>query len=101
MAEEKEATTAAAEPEPEPDPNLLDTLSDGTKVKQRIPRQRACNEKDAKEKICAGHLKRWYFFGDEVKRKYGEEAEIYRCEKCKTLYLPNPNEEPRSGTLSW
>jgi len=30
---------------------------------------RACNEKDAKEKLCAGHLKRWYFFGDEVKQK--------------------------------
>ena len=50
---------------------------------------RACNEKDAKEKLCAGHLKRWYFFGDEVKSKFGAEPEVYRCEHCKTLYLPN------------
>jgi hypothetical protein len=103
MAEENEAKTTAPapEPEPEPDPNLLATLSDETKVKVRVPKQRACNEKNPKGKICAGHLKRWYFFGDEVKQKYGDDAEIYRCEKCQTLYLPNPDEEPRTGTLSW
>jgi hypothetical protein len=83
------------------DPQLVAALSDGTKVKQRLPRMRACNEKDAKGKICAGHLKRWYFFGDEVKAKYGAGAEIYRCEHCKTLYLPNPDEQPRTGTLSY
>ncbi|MCC7236721.1 MAG: hypothetical protein IT163_15520 [Bryobacterales bacterium] len=77
------------------------TLSDGTKVKQRAPRMRACNEKDEKGKLCAGHLKRWYFFGDELKRQYGANAEIYRCEKCHTVYLPNPEEPPRTGTLAW
>jgi hypothetical protein len=80
---------------------VVDTLSDGTKIKQRIPRQRACNEKDAKGKLCAGNLKRWYFYGDEVKQKFGVNAEIYRCEHCKTLYLPNPGEAPRSGTLRY
>jgi hypothetical protein len=80
---------------------LVATLSDGTKVKVRIPRMRACDEKDAKGKICAGHLKRWYFFGDEVAQKYGKDAEVYRCEHCRTLYLPNPEEQPRSGTLSY
>jgi hypothetical protein len=78
---------------------LVDTLSDGTKVKRRIPRMRACNEKDEKGKLCAGHLKRWYFAGDEIQRKFGEE--IYRCEHCKTLYLPAKDEEPRTGTLSY
>jgi hypothetical protein len=101
MAEENEATKAAAVAEPEPDPNLVETLSDGTKIKRRIPRQRACTEKDAKGKLCTGKLKRWYFFGDEVVQKYGQKAEIYRCATCKTLYLPNPDEEPRTGTLSW
>ncbi|HVP46917.1 MAG TPA: hypothetical protein VMT32_10045 [Bryobacteraceae bacterium] len=86
---------------PVPVSELVDTLSDGTKVKRRVPRMRACNEKDAKGKLCAGHLKRWYFFGDEVKRKFGPEAEIYRCEHCKTLYLPSLEEEPRTGTLAW
>ncbi len=77
------------------------SLSDGTKVKQRAPRMRACNEKDEKGKLCAGHLKRWFFFGDELKRQYGQNAEIYRCERCHTVYLPNPEEAPRTGTLAW
>jgi len=85
----------AASDKPVPVAELVATLSDGT------PRMRACNEKDAKDKLCAGHLKRWYFFGDEVKAKFGADAEIYRCEHCKTLYLPNPEEEPRTGTLSY
>ena len=76
-------------------------LSDGTKIRRRAPRMRACNLKDEKGKMCAGHLKRWFFFGDEIKSLYGAKAEIYRCEKCKTIYLPNPEEEPRSGTLAF
>src|ERR1043166_6360518 len=83
---------------PVPVSELVDTLSDGTKVKRRTPRMRACNEKDEKGKLCAGHLKRWYFFGDEVKQKFGPDAEVYRCEHCKTLYLPNPEVQPRTGT---
>ncbi|HUI77921.1 MAG TPA: hypothetical protein VLY24_08385 [Bryobacteraceae bacterium] len=81
--------------------DFLETLSDGTRVKRRIVRMRACNEKDEKGKLCAGHLKRWYFFGAEVKKKFGAHAEIYRCDRCKTLYLPNAEETPRSGTLSF
>jgi hypothetical protein len=80
---------------------IVTTLTDGTKVKRRLLRMRACNEKNAKGKLCAGHLKRWYFFGDEVAEKFGKEAEIYRCSECKTLYLPNAGETPRSGTLAW
>lgn len=86
---------------PVPAAEVVDTLSDGTKVKIRIPRMRACDERDAKNKICAGHLKRWYFFGEEVARKYGADAEIYRCEHCRTIYLPNPTEVPRSRTLAY
>ncbi len=63
--------------------------------------QRACNEKNEKGKICAGHLKRWYYSADvkeqacgDVAQAFGPEAEIYRCEHCKTLYLPHPD-EPR------
>jgi len=92
------ATEAAAEIQ---DPNVVDRLADGTKIKRRLLRQRACNEKDAKGKLCAGHLKRWYFFGEEIKQKLGPDAEVYRCERCKTLYLPHPDEQPRSGTLCW
>ena len=83
------------------DPQLVTTLSDGKKIKVRLPKQRACNEKDAKDKLCGGHLKRWYFFGPEVAERFGKSAEVYRCENCKTLYLPNPEESPRSGTLAY
>ncbi len=70
-------------------------------IKTRLLRQRACNEKNEKGKICAGHLKRWYLYGEEVAKQFGAEAELYRCEKCKTIYLPNPEETPRTPTLAW
>ena len=80
---------------------LVETLADGTKVKVRTPRMRACDERDEKNKICAGHLKRWYTFGGDIAQRFGQEAELYRCEHCKTIYLPNPEETPRSGTLAY
>ena len=71
------------------------------KLKLKKPGQRSCNEKDDKGKIDGGHLKRWYYGADikeqqcgDVARVFGPDAEIYRCEYCKTLYLPNP-EDPR------
>jgi hypothetical protein len=78
-----------------------DMAAGGVKVKQRLRRQRVCNEKNDKGKLCLGHLKRWYFFGGDIRARFGAEAEIYRCQQCKTLYLPNPGEKPRSGTLCW
>ena len=86
---------------PVPAASVVDTLPDGTKVKVRLPRMRACDERDAKNKICAGHLKRWYGFGPEIAARFGRNAEIYRCEHCRTLYLPNPDETPRTGTLAY
>lgn len=70
-------------------------------MKTRLERQRACNEKNEKGKICAGHLKRWYHYGPAEVAKFGAGAELYRCEKCKTIYLPNPEEKPRTATLAW
>lgn len=68
------------------------------KVKLKKPGQRSCNEKDEKGKLCGGHLKRWFYMADvkggDVARALGPDVEIYRCEFCKTLYLPNP-EDPR------
>ena len=95
MANPKYAPAERAMPVAE----LVETLADGTKVKRRAPRMRACNEKDEKGKLCAGHLKRWYFAPPELVKRLG--GEIYRCEYCRTLYLPAPGEEPRTGTLSY
>ncbi|MGH9524351.1 MAG: hypothetical protein ACRD3E_17645 [Terriglobales bacterium] len=71
------------------------------KVKVKKELQRSCNEKDEKGKLCGGHLKRWFYAVDvveqacgDVEQAYGKDAEVYRCEHCKTLYLPNP-EDPR------
>ncbi|MFZ0961057.1 MAG: hypothetical protein WAO35_09140 [Terriglobia bacterium] len=68
------------------------------KVKEKKPGQRACDEKDAKGELCVGHLKRWYYyhplrlaFSDEqeaARKEFGNAAEIYRCERCHTLYRP-------------
>ncbi len=55
--------------------------------------------KDDKGKICGGHLKRWYYTVDsveqecgDVEKAWGRNAEVYRCEFCKMLYLPNPED---------
>lgn len=76
------------------------------KVKVKKAGQRACNEKDAKGKFCGGHLKRWYYEQDvkeqacgDVEKAYGRNAEVYRCEHCKTLYLPNP-EDPKGTNVA-
>lgn len=101
----REATSAPTEPaeESSPEPkNFVAKLSDGTIVKSRVPRQRACNELTGKKgKICAGHLKRWYGYGDEIVRRFGNNPEVYRCERCDVLFRPNEHEVARTGTLAF
>ncbi len=76
------------------------------KIKYKTPFQRACSEKDAKGKLCGGHLKRWFYMADvleqacgDVRQAFGDKAEIYRCEHCRTLYLPNA-EEPAGRNVA-
>jgi hypothetical protein len=78
---------------------LVATLDSGTKVKRRVARMRACDEKNEKGAICAGHLKRWFSAPASVSNQFG--SELYHCERCHTIYLPNPSEKPRTGTLAW
>ena len=66
------------------------------KIKIKKPRQRACDEKGDKGKLCLGHLKRWYDYPKELEAEVGKDADIYRCEFCKTIYRPDPSELPRS-----
>ncbi|HSZ20049.1 MAG TPA: hypothetical protein VK770_09665 [Candidatus Acidoferrum sp.] len=87
---------AAATPAP-----AVEAAPPEQKIKVRKPRQRSCDEKDAKGKLCAGHLKRWYDYPKEVQAKIGKDAEIYRCEFCKTLYKPDPKQMPHSFTLRY
>lgn len=69
------------------------------KIKTSKPRQRACDEKNDKGKGCMGHLKRYYDYPKEIEALVGKGAELYRCERCHTLYRPDPNELPRSFVL--
>jgi hypothetical protein len=84
-----------------PAPPAAEAAPPEQKIKVRKPRQRSCDEKDAKGKLCAGHLKRWYDYPKEVEAKIGKNAEIYRCEFCKTLYKPDPKQMPHSYTLRY
>ncbi len=75
-------------------------------VKYKKAFQRACNEKDEKGKLCGGHLKRWFYWVDvleqacgDVRQSFGNKAEIYRCEHCRTLYLPS-EEEPANRNVA-
>jgi|SRR5580700_4218987 hypothetical protein len=85
------AATAAAEP----------AVPEAPKVKPKKATQRACDEKDAKGKLCCGHLKRWYDYPKEIEALVGAKIEVYRCEFCKTLYTPDRSQPPHSYTLRY
>ena len=77
------------------------------KVKEKKPGQRACDEKDAKGELCVGHLKRWYYDDahrlsstaeeEEAIKTFGRAAEVYRCERCHTLYRPTLADHSTAG----
>ncbi len=71
------------------------------KVKTRKHKQRSCDEKNEKGKLCGGHLKRWYTYPKEIAALVGAQSEIYRCEFCQTLYRPDPEQLPNSYTLRY
>ncbi|HJZ52694.1 MAG TPA: hypothetical protein VJ228_10880 [Candidatus Acidoferrales bacterium] len=89
------AVPAAAAPAAEPEAPAA------PKIKPKKPTQRACDEKDAKGKLCCGHLKRWYDYPKEIETLIGKKAEIYRCEFCKTLYKPSFSKAPHSYTIRY
>ena len=91
-------TTEAATTVPEDVSQKIQQLPNH-KVKIKKAGQRACNEKNEKGKFCGGHLKLWAYAKDAVEREcgdiekaWGKNAEVYRCENCKALYLPTPGE---------
>ena len=100
----KPAAPAAAPPAAPPAPAAVAAVAEPAgppKIKVCKPRQRSCDEKNAKGKLCAGHLKRWYTYPKSVEALIGPVAEIYRCEFCHTLYRPDPAQLPHSFTLRY
>jgi|SRR5580704_16508497 hypothetical protein len=89
------AAASAAPPAAEPE------VPAGPKIKPKKPTMRACDEKDAKGKLCCGHLKRWYDYPKEIEALVGKKAEIYRCEFCHTIYKPGHTQAPRSYTIRY
>ena len=94
-----EVTTSAQDPKQQIPNGKLPEQLPNHKVKIKKVGQRACNEKDAKGKFCGGHLKRWFYAKDvteracgDIEKAWGPNTEVYRCENCKALYLPNPDE---------
>ena len=92
-------TENPATPESVPDPQLAPEQLPNHKVRIKKLHQRSCNIKDEKGKICGGHLKRWFYAVDakekecgDIAKAWGANREVYRCEYCRTLYLPNPEE---------
>jgi type IV secretory pathway VirB10-like protein len=100
-APETPAAPAAAAPAPPAAAPPESAASAAPKVKHKKATQRACDEKDAKGKLCCGHLKRWYDYPQEVEAIIGKKAEVYRCEFCKTLYTPDLSRAPHSYTLRY
>ncbi len=90
-------------PEPVPDPQLASEQLPNHRVRVKKLHQRSCNLKDEKNKMCGGHLKRWFYASDSIEQEcgdvvkaWGPDREVYRCEYCKTLYLPNPEENRKN-----
>jgi hypothetical protein len=77
------------------------------RVKEKKPGQRACDEKDAKGGTCVGHLKRWYYYEPhrlsfteqeaEARKEFGDFTELYRCERCQTIYRPVEADRSTAG----
>jgi len=86
---------------PEETPEISQPEKPALKIKTRKPKQRSCDERNEKGKLCAGHLKRWYDYPPEIEAVVGKGAEIYRCEFCKLLFRPDPKQLPNSYTLRY
>lgn len=68
-------------------------------IKDLLPNQTVCNQKDEKGQSCFGSIKRYYPFAtyynepdaalrEEIKKEFGENPELIliKCELCNTIY---------------
>jgi hypothetical protein len=58
-------------------------------VKVKAPRQTVCNipTDNPKEPYCGGKLKRITELDPTVRKSAGTGKDVFRCQKCKTLYV--------------
>jgi hypothetical protein len=58
-------------------------------MKNKAPRQTVCNipTNNPKEPYCGGKLKTITALDAEAKKAAGAGKEVFRCQKCKTLYV--------------
>lgn len=58
-------------------------------MKAKSPRQTVCNipTDNPKEPYCGGKLKRITELDSEVRKQAGPGKDVFRCQKCKTLYV--------------
>jgi len=75
----------------------IDVSPTEIKLKEKKPGQRACDVKSEKGELCCGHLKRWYTADEETLKQVGKDVELYRCERCHTLYRPSPKDHSSAG----
>jgi hypothetical protein len=52
--------------------------------------QTVCNEKNAKGKLCNGHLKQTNTAGEDALKHLRGEDVLYKCQTCGTLYMGPP-----------
>lgn len=68
-------------------------------IKDLLPRQTVCSQKDEKGKACLSNLKRYYPFAsyynetdpalrEEIQREFGKDPKLVllKCEVCGTVY---------------
>ena len=58
-------------------------------MKVKAPRQTVCNvpKDNPKEPYCGGKLKKITELDAEARKSAGAGKEIFRCQRCKTLYV--------------
>ena len=58
-------------------------------MKARTPRQTVCNvpTDNPKEPYCGGKLKRITDLDPSAKKEAGPGKDVFRCQKCKMLYV--------------
>ena len=60
-------------------------------IPKKIPNaQTVCNEKNAKGKLCNGHLKQMKTGGEEAEKHLRGDDVLFRCQTCGTLYMGPP-----------